>query len=108
MVLPQTASERLNQSVELFTRAVAETPAVWRAIDVRLVAVRVKDEWHNVLTRCRLDPRDSKEIPALEGLPNGNLVRCWRIVLPIAELPALLQSFVTGHLDIGSDAVLYH
>jgi len=98
---------RRDQSIEAFMAAVAETPDLWRSIDVRVLAIRVGGAWHNVLTRCVLDARDPSDVPCLDGLPNTERVLCIQQVRPIADLTALLNESVACELAVHDRVVLY-
>jgi hypothetical protein len=95
---------RRDTEIALFRAALAETPDLWRALDIRVIAVRLNDAWHNLLMRCVLDARAPEDIPPLPNLPETPIIGCWHEVMPAAALESLLDALrskrmtVAGHL----------
>ena len=46
-----TAEEK---PIREFMEAVSNSPNLWGALDLRILAIRIAGDWHNLLTRCYL------------------------------------------------------
>ncbi len=89
-------------AIREFLEALGEAQGIWQALDIRVLAVRIEGEWHNIATRVRIDPRSPNDVPRLAGLPLTESVSCWQLVQPVRELAPLLSSVAAGYLQLGS------
>jgi hypothetical protein len=90
-----------------FLAAVAKSPELWRSIDVRVLAVRHENDWHNVATRCYLDPRDPRDVVRLPDLPVTEHAGSWQEVLPSSALLGVIEGVEGGKLAVGGEIVKY-
>lgn len=98
----------IHDDIRSFLGAVAETPELWRSIDVRCVVVWMKDEWQNLNCRVRLDPRLPEEVPIEDNLPKLNRVAVLQEVFPVTELPRLLQQIrLRGRVRVSRASVRF-
>lgn len=87
--------------VRRFLDALRETPDVWRSIDIRVIALHIDGEWHNLVTRCRIDSRLVDEIPRLAQLPSNDLLSCRQDVRDAGSLESLLVELRSGSFLVG-------
>ncbi len=87
--------------------AVRSSPDLWHALDVRVLAVRVAGEWHNLLTRCYLDSRTPERVVTLSNLPRAEDVSCWQQVYPVSDVHKIVKGVEDGELRLGDVRVLY-
>lgn len=93
--------------IQLFVDAIGRTPALWQSMDVRVLAVRVEGEWHNMLTRCYLDHRPPAEVTRLRELPRTPLVGAWQWVRPVTQLEQLLADVKSGNFAVDNTRICY-
>jgi len=96
-----------EKPVQEFLEAVRRSPDLWHSLDLRVLAVRVAGEWHNILTRCYLSSRTPQRIVTLPNLPNTEEVWCSQHVLPLGDLEKVIKGVEEGELRLGSGRVLY-
>ena len=78
----------------------------WQSIDLRVCAVRSGRRWVNLVTRGFLDHRPVRSV--LRFLPvNRPVVRAWQAVLPVADLPRVVQGIISGAAKLGRSSVQY-
>lgn len=93
--------------VDQFLAAVKQE-GLWKSIDLRVLAVNVDGEWHNIMTRAYLDFRTPKKAPHTEHLPSGSLVKVWQDICSVRSLRRMLQEVAKGCLTVQDDSVFFH
>lgn len=96
-----------TEGVEQFLRAVGRTQHLWRSVDMRVLAAKLGDEWHNLLTRCYLDWRRPEDVIRFTALPLTESVGCWQWVVPIGQVREFLQAVASGELRIADVPIQY-
>jgi hypothetical protein len=89
-----------TEEVQRFLNVLNETPDVWRSIDLRVIALFIEGEWHNLLCRCRIDSRSAEEVVRLDRLPSNDQLLCVQDVRDAATLDSLLAEIRTGRFLI--------
>jgi hypothetical protein len=97
----------MDARVQSFMKVVESNPGLWQSIDMRVLGVRIRDQWHNLMTTCHLDPRRPDELARLEHLPMTQYAACWQHVTPIDALPDLLANLNAGWVAIGKVTVYF-
>lgn len=92
----------VSGDVLTFLEAVALTPGLWASVSVRTIAVRVSDRWHNLVTRCQLEPHSPDDIRPLDNPPQLEMLRLEQMVLPAADLQAFVAAVTEGEATVGS------
>lgn len=92
--------------VEAFLAVANSDRALWQSIEVRLLAVRVEEHWHNLFTRLwlRTEPAHLAEPEVYARL---NWLRGERHELPIEQLEPTVRGIACGTLALGADHVRY-
>ena len=98
---------RPEATISDFLNAIGHTPQLWRSLDIRVLAVSIGTEWHNVLTRCYLDSRTPDEVPRLDGLPVLDCLGCWQFVEPADTIKDLLKQVESQTVTIGGSTIGY-
>lgn len=93
------------EGIKEFLTAVEQAPELWRAIDVRTVAVRIGSNWCNVLTRCYLDHKPPSRVARFRNLPVLDRIGCWQDVLQIRSLGRLVRDLGRGRLKIARTTI---
>lgn len=93
--------------VSEFIAVVDRSPELWRSLDIRVLAARLEDGWHNLLSRCYLDAREPDDVIRLPDLPVTEHLGCWQDVVRCSELRRVLESVEQGDLVIGAERVKY-
>jgi len=96
-----------EKPVQEFIEAVGNSPDLWQALDLRVLAVRVAGVWHNLLTRCYLSSRTLKTVMLLPSLPSLEEVWCSQHVLPLTDLERIIRDVEGGELQLGKVRILY-
>lgn len=96
-----------DEKISFYLGALEELPELWRSLDVRTIAINTGGEWHNSLTNVRIDTRLPDELPALESLPETELIGCWQERLAAAELPSLIEDILAGARVIAGRRVVF-
>jgi hypothetical protein len=91
----------LSDAISRFHRLAAETPQLWRAIDIRTIAAELDGRYHNLLCVARLDRRTASEMPSIPELPLSPPVACFQRAVGIEELPTLLEQLREGSIPFG-------
>lgn len=85
-----------DDKVGSFLQCLVEAPTLWRAADVRVVAVRAAGTWFNLLSRCRLTSRPVHQVPRVRHWPiTANLV-AFQGILPVDRVPDLIRAIAAG------------
>jgi hypothetical protein len=63
---------------------------------VRVAALNIQGEWHNLLTHVRLDSKPLEQIERHPYLPETEKLSCWQEILPIRELESLLEDILNA------------
>jgi len=92
--------------VERFLSLIRQGAALWRTVEVRVLAVRIGNEWHNLITTAFLHP-DPERVPRLTNLPRLDEVACWQSILPIELLDGLISSISRGNLALQDEHIHY-
>src|SRR2546425_504781 len=96
-----------EKPVREFLDAVGSSPDLWRALDLRILAISIRSEWHNLLTRCYLSSATPDSVTRVTNLPSTRDVLCRQFVLPATDLPRIIGEVETGALDVGRLQILY-
>jgi len=96
-----------EKPVQQFLEAVGKAASLWQAIDVRVLAIRIAGEWHNLLTRCYLVSNSIEKVLRLSDLPETEDVAFWQHVLPIGELQRIVKGVEGGQLQLGDAKIIY-
>jgi hypothetical protein len=96
---------QVQEALEAFLRAVGQTPDLWSSFDARCIAVRVEGEWHNLVTRLRLDERSPDTVPRLAHLPVTELLVCRQTVLPTDDFERFIRSLCDGRAEIAGSQI---
>lgn len=97
----------LSEASHRFVEELGHSGDIWRTLDLRLMALRVEDEWHNLQTRIYLQEDSAEDVPSFplpDGIP-GLLVK--QVVLPLSQLEAILVGLEEGRLDLAGQSILY-
>jgi len=97
----------LHRAIERFLRAVEEPASLWRSIDLRVLAIRIDDQWHNLATTCSLDTRAPEDVPLYAHWPRSDHVAAGQDVLGIEALSAILSNVAKGQLKLNSEVIHY-
>lgn len=97
----------LASATASFLAALRETPDLWLSLDIRTIAVRAHDRWHNLITRCHLAATEVDEQMRLHSLPSEAELRCFQSVIPATELPTFLMSVSQGSAVVGEETVQF-
>jgi len=100
-------SPATTADIDAFLSQVSQLRHLWNSVDVRALAVHLEDGWHNVLTRCYLDPRAHNRVTRFPSLPVTSRVGCWQHVFALDRLRELLTGVGHGELVIGEQTVTY-
>jgi hypothetical protein len=96
----------MMESIATFRETLDRYRYLWDAVDVRVLAVLVGDEWHNVLTTCRF-VSTTENVFKVRYLPRSARVRSWQEVLTVDRFSSLLAELTTGRLTFGDVDVHY-
>ena len=89
-----------EKAIPVFLDAIAETSRLWTSVDIRVVALKVEDTWHNLMTRCTLDSRVAAQVP-LAAFPGDTAsLACRQEIVPVSQLPQLIQDVRQGALTV--------
>lgn len=77
-------------------QAIASAGPLWRSIDIRIIATRVGDQLHNLLTRVYLDSREPDAVTVFSDLPMTDVLFVTQTVRPFSDLPSLLRGLKAG------------
>jgi Holliday junction resolvase len=97
----------LESETGRFIDAVADLSMLWRSIDLRIIAIRVEGQWHNLATTCLLDTRETKNVPLYTNLPHSDYVAAWQNVFDAKALTKVLADVGRGELKIDTETVLF-
>lgn len=81
--------------VEKFVSAIRRGAELWRSIETRIVAARVGNKWHNLITTVYLH-HDPESVPRMTNVPRLAEVGCWQSILPVDLLDDLISSISEG------------
>jgi hypothetical protein len=96
-----------ESEVEAFLSGVNASRTLWSALDFRVVAARVENEWHNLITRCTLVSRSPSEVLRLLHLPKTADLLADQLVLGADALEHLVQQVLSGSVVINGETVRY-
>jgi hypothetical protein len=102
-----TQIERRDAEIASFLSAVHETTDFWQSLDVRVIAVRHGDRWHNLALRAQLDARTPEAVPRLKALPVTERIACWQEIYSAAVLPELLKGVLAGAWVVNEQTVVF-
>jgi hypothetical protein len=98
---------RATDAISEFLRLISETPDLWQSFDIRTVAVKYGEAWHNLVTHCVLSESTVEEVDALQSLPKLADLTALHDVRPIEELQAFLAHAMSGAIEIGGHRVVF-
>lgn len=90
----------MDEDVEQFLSAVAETPELWHSVDVRVAVAEVDGMWHNLVTRASLKPLLPDNVNRPNDFPRLPYFTVLQEVYPLAALLEIVANVREGHLDI--------
>lgn len=93
--------------IQDFLEIIHKTPSLWRSIDIRVLAAKVNNQWHNLLTRCYLTHHVPTKVTPLPNLPETEWIGCWQEIWPIKRLPNLIKLIQSGKLNLRSKSIAY-
>lgn len=97
-----------KQDADGFLSAVADTPELWRSVNVRVVAIWARDAWQNVVASAHLDHREPEKIPLVPDLPRLDRLVALQEVFPVERLPTLIQRLrVRGTMNVSGTEVRF-
>lgn len=92
--------------VEQFLSSIRQGIELWRSIEVRILAARIDNEWHNLITAVFLH-QDPGTVPRLNNLPLLSDVACWQSIFQVESLDELIMSISKGQFSIQNERVHY-
>src|ERR1035437_5223070 len=96
-----TVMSDILKAIGRFEAALAVTPAAWLSLDIRAVAIRRGNSWHNVLTLVRLDPRPVESLPSPEILAQTASMTAVRTTMRREALSKLIEEVQLGQATLG-------
>lgn len=98
----------MKEEIAGFLSALADTPELWRSINVRAVAIWTNGSWENLVATAHLDPRPPEEVPRVRDLPHLEQLTVLQEIFPVAVVPDLLRRIrLRGTLDVAGKAVRF-
>jgi hypothetical protein len=96
-----------NGEIQAFLSAVRRSPELWRSVDLRSLAVRLQDGWHNLLTRVYLDPRQPESIESQQDLPVTEHLGCFQSITQPEDIERILIEVAQGRLTVRNQLVAF-
>ena len=96
-----------TESVGEFETALATTAGAWPSMDVRVLAVRNGDAWHNLLTLVRLQDQAVRPPERMEFLSETPSLVAARVTMPIDALAGLIEGVRGGEREVAGIAIRY-
>ena len=90
-----------------FTKSLAAHPRLWAWVDLRVVALRVGDNYVNLATYGLLTAKALQRTRRVKLLARNDVVLAAHVVLPRANLNDVLEAIEAGKLEIGDSLVQY-
>jgi hypothetical protein len=98
---------RFDDEIEGFLHGVSASRGLWNALDFRVVAARVDDRWHNLVSRCTLESRHPSEVLRLLHLPRTDHVVAQQYVGSANELEKLIGQVRSGSVVVNGYTIHY-
>jgi hypothetical protein len=98
---------QLSTATRDFLEELAEFGSLWRSVDIRVIAVRVLDQWSNLITTCTLSVHDCPDVPPITSLVHTTHTLALHSVLPVAQLGAILERLAFGEIEICNEVIFY-
>ena len=97
----------MHPKYDEFLDLVRREPALWRAIDIRIVALRVDGGWQNVYTYLYLRGEEPEHCPVIRHAVANDLLLARQDTLPIQRLDETLRAIAGGLLTVGGHTIAY-
>ena len=101
------ATMSLHTEIEKFRNAVGPFLDIWKSIDVRVICIRLDNEWINLGTTIILRSESCQEIKRFEGLTKTEDFMALEAILGINEIDRVLENLSNGMLIINNTEI-YH
>jgi hypothetical protein len=98
---------RAREDVQAFLDDVAESPHLWNTIDLRVLALFVEGQWHNLSARCVLEPHPPDQVRTPAYLPRTPDIAVLHAVHSIDDLPMLTESVQAGILGLDGHEIRF-
>jgi hypothetical protein len=86
----------LETAIGRFLTLIAETPNLWKSVDIRVLAVQSGDKHHSLLCTSRLDSRPVARLERIKNLPGSPPVSCFQLKLPLDRITDLFSQLQSG------------
>jgi hypothetical protein len=93
--------------VDTFRHAIAETPHLWRCVDVRSMVILKDGQWHNLATRFYLTSDTPETVERPRDFPRLPGFAVQQEVFPFKDLDRLITSVSLGTLTIQGTEVIF-
>ncbi|HEX5726960.1 MAG TPA: hypothetical protein VFX98_15905, partial [Longimicrobiaceae bacterium] len=97
----------IDRDVERFLSAIAETPHLWRSVDVKVVALHVAGDWHNLFAQFQLRSVPPEEVIRPTDFPRLPYFTVFQDVFPPEDVPNLIAAVRTGLLEVQGHTVRF-
>ena len=96
-----------DENIAKWFVALEATQGLWQSLDVRTIALHIQGEWHNLVSRVRVDARAPDDVPRLRNLPETEVVAAWQEVQPMSALRALVKGVLSGSHPVDGHRVWF-
>lgn len=90
-----------------FLSRINETPDLWKSFDARVIAMKINDSWHNLITYICLDHNPPDHVKKLPNLPKLPYLACWQVVLPVEEMDRFLYDICASERKVDGEKIQY-
>lgn len=109
--MKKSKSTPLNgkREISTFLEAIGKTPRIWKSLDIRIAAIKIGRNWHNVYTCITLLDKSMENIKKRKRINVLNSFSIWFGTLPESQLNKILQQIRLGELaaDITGKKIYY-
>jgi hypothetical protein len=98
---------RFEDEIAAFLDGVTASRSLWNAVDFRVIAARVDNGWHNLVSRCTLESQHPGEILRLNHLPKTGYIVAHQLVESADSLKELIDRVRSGSVVINGDTISY-
>ena len=89
-----------------FLDVVQGAGSLYASVDIRVLAVKIEGQWHNLVTMAEMRPKPQAKIPRITPLLTER-IGVWQSVLPIRRLSHVLDSIRSGRLVVNKRTIHY-
>ena len=97
----------LHTEIEKFRNVIGPFLDIWRSIDVRVICIRLDNEWINLGTTIILRSESYQEIKSFERLTKTEDFMALKAILGINEIDRVLENLSNGILVINNVEIYY-